>query len=159
MLTRVENLAESTHRVVRLVALGHLADAATARDRLALGQDDEALHDFRVALRRFRSWERAFRDYVRDDLSKKRRRQLRDLARDTGASRDLEVHIGWLTEQRASLTRRQRPGLNWLLHQLDQRKADADAALERDVDRRFTRLKTRLDRELSSYREKVALRT
>jgi CHAD domain-containing protein/CYTH domain-containing protein len=159
MPTRVENLAESTHRVVRLIALGHLADAAAARDRLALGQDDEALHDFRVALRRFRSWERAFRNYVRDDLSKKRRRQLRDLARDTGASRDLEVHIGWLTAQRGSLTRRQRPGLNWLLHHLDQRKAGADAALERDVDRRFTRLKTRLDRELSSYRERVALRT
>ena len=158
MPPRVDSLAESSHRVVRLVALGHLADAAAARDRLALGTDDEALHDFRVALRRFRSWERAFRDYTRRDLSKKRRRQLRDLARDTGASRDLEVHLTWLTAQRGSLTRRQRPGLNWLLSTLDSQKVDADAILERDVDRRFTRLRSRLANALKSFTETIKLR-
>ena len=158
MPPRVDTLAESSHRVVRLVALGHLADAAAARDRLAGGTDDEALHDFRVALRRFRSWERAFRDYTRGDVSKKRRRQLRDLARDTGASRDLEVHLTWLASQRGSLTRRQRPGLNWLLSTLDNQKADADAVLERDVDRRFTRLRSRLEKALKSFTEKIKLR-
>jgi hypothetical protein len=125
MPPRVDNLRESSHRVVRLVALGHLADAAGARDRLSRGSDDEALHDFRVALRRFRSWERAFREYTRDDISKKRRRQLRDLARDTGASRDLEVHLAWLADQRESLTGRERPGLGWLLSTLDAQKAKA----------------------------------
>ncbi|HEX6052893.1 MAG TPA: CHAD domain-containing protein [Gemmatimonadaceae bacterium] len=159
MPPRVDNLRESSRRVVRLVALAHLADAASARDRLAVGQDTEALHDFRVALRRFRSWERAFREYTRDELSKKQRRKLRDLARDTGASRDLEVHLAWLAEQRGSLTRRQRPGLTWLLATLDREKADADATLERDVDRRFTRIKTRLERALSAYRETIALRS
>src|SRR5687767_1386719 len=83
MPPRVDNLRESSRRVVRLVALAHLADAAHARDRLALGQDAEALHDFRVALRRFRSWERAFRQYTRGEVPKKQRRKLRDLARDT----------------------------------------------------------------------------
>ena len=159
MPPRVDNLRESSRRVVRLVALAHLADAAHARDRLALGQDAEALHDFRVALRRFRSWERAFRQYTRDEVPKKQRRKLRDLARDTGASRDLEVHLTWLAEQRGSLTRRQRPGLTWLLSTLDRQKTDADATLERDVDRRFTRLKGRLERALSSYRETIALRS
>ena len=159
MPPRVDNLRESSRRVVRLVALAHLADAASARDRLALGQDVEALHDFRVALRRFRSWERAFRQYTRDELPKKQRRKLRDLARDTGASRDLEVHLAWLAEQRESLTRRQRPGLTWLLSTLDRQKTNADATLERDVDRRFTRLKNRLERALSSYRETIALRS
>ena len=39
-----------------------------ARGRGSRATDDEALHDFRVALRRLRSWERAFRPYLRDDL-------------------------------------------------------------------------------------------
>jgi CHAD domain-containing protein/CYTH domain-containing protein len=158
MAPRVENLCESTQRVVRLVALGHLADATAARERLADKKDPEALHDFRVALRRLRSWERAFRPWIKGDLSKKLRRQLRDLAGDTGASRDLEVHIAWLTEQRRSLGRTQRVGLNWLMNTLQSRKSDADAVLENDVQARFSKLRNKLERALSSYRETVRLR-
>src|SRR5215207_4841899 len=135
MAPRVDNLRESTRRVVRLVALGHLADATAAGERLAEKTDDEALHDFRVALRR-----------------------LRDLARDTGASRDLEVHLAWLREQRRSLGRRQRPGLAWLLAHLHTRKEDADAVLEDDVEGRFTRLRAKLERALASYRERLQVR-
>jgi len=157
MAPRVDNLRESTHRVVRLVALGHLADAAAARDRLAADADSEALHDFRVALRRLRSWERAFRPYTRDDLPGKLRRRLRDLARDTGASRDLEVHLAWLADQRTSMRRRERAGLRWLLASLEQRKADADVRLARDVDARFGKLRRKLERALVSYREELQL--
>src|SRR5688572_3930088 len=158
MAPRAENLRESTHRVVRMVALEHLADAAAARERLENEKDDEALHDFRVALRRLRSWERAFRPYIRDDVPRKLRRRLRNLARDTGTSRDLEVHLAWLREQRRGLGRRQRPGLRWLLATLDQRKAEADAVLEDDVDGRFSRLQSKLSRALSSYRERLRVR-
>ena len=108
MPPRVEHLQEPVRRVTRTVALGHLADAVAARARLAAAADAEALHDFRVALRRLRSWERAFRPYFEDELPKKLRRKLRDLARDTGASRDLEVHLAWLAEQRGPLNRRER---------------------------------------------------
>jgi CHAD domain-containing protein/CYTH domain-containing protein len=155
---RVDTLRESTDRAVRLVALGHLADAAAAHERLVDEADDEALHDFRVALRRLRSWERAFRPYLRDDLAKKLRRRLRNLASDTGASRDLEVHLAWLTSQRRSLGRRQRAGLNWLMAELEARKSDADAVLERDVQDRFDRLHDKLARSLGSYREQLRLR-
>src|SRR5688572_12412300 len=158
MPPRVDNLRESAHRVVRLVALGHLADAAAARERLGNAKDEEALHDFRVALRRLRSWERAFRPYIRDDVSKRLRQRLRNLARDTGASRDLEVHLAWLREQRHSLGRRQRPGLTWLLANLHARKEDADAVLEDDVDSRFTRLRSKLGNALASYREHLQVR-
>jgi CHAD domain-containing protein/CYTH domain-containing protein len=140
------------------VALGHLADAAAARDRLKNSADDEALHDFRVALRRLRSWERAFRPYLLDDLSRKLRRRLRNVAGDTGASRDLEVHLRWLVEQRRSLGRRQRPGLRWILAKLQQKKDEADDLLERDVGGRFGRLESKLRRALGSYREKLRLR-
>jgi len=158
MPARVDNLRESTDRSVRLVALGHLADATAAQTRLANESDYEALHDFRVALRRLRSWERAFRPYLRDDLGKKLRRRLRDLAHDTGDSRDLEVHLAWLADQRRSLGRRQRAGLDWLVSEMESRKADADRVLEKDVDGRFTRLETRLARALESYRERIRLR-
>ena len=158
MPARVDNLRESTDRSVRLVALGQLADANAAHARLASESDDEALHDFRVALRRLRSWERAFRPYLRDDLGKKLRRRLRDLAHDTGDSRDLEVHLAWLADQRRSLGRRQRAGLDWLVSQMKDKKADADRVLEKDVDGRFTRLESRLARALESYRERIRLR-
>ena len=158
MPARVENLRESTDRSVRLVALGHLADATAAHSRLAHESDDEALHDFRVALRRLRSWERAFRPYLRADLGKKLRRRLRDVAHDTGDSRDLEVHLAWLTDQRRSLGRRQRAGLDWLVTEMERKKADADQVLEKDVDGRFTRLEARLARALESYRERIRLR-
>ena len=158
MPARVENLRESTDRSVRLVALGHLADASAAQSRLAHESDDEALHDFRVALRRLRSWERAFRPYLRADLGKKLRRRLRDLAHDTGDSRDLEVHLAWLADQRRSLGRRQRAGLDWLVTEMERKKADADHILEKDVDGRFTRLEARLARALESYRERIRLR-
>ena len=141
----------------RLVALGHLADATAAHSRLAKQSDDEALHDFRVALRRLRSWERAFRPYLRDDLGGKLRRRLRDLAHDTGDSRDLEVHLAWLADQRRSLGRRQRAGLDWLIAELDRRKDDADRVLAKDVDGRFTRLEIKLTRALESYRERLRL--
>jgi CHAD domain-containing protein/CYTH domain-containing protein len=158
MAPRVDNLRESTHRVVRLVALGHLADASAARERLTAGGDDEALHDFRVALRRLRSWERAFAPFIRDDVSKKVRRRLKSLAQDTSASRDLEVHLAWLRDQRRSLGRRQRPGLTWLLGQLTASKEEADAVLERDVEGQFNRLRSRLEKALASYRERLQVR-
>ena len=158
MPPRVDNLRESSHRVVRSVALGHLADAASARDRLSDSTDTEALHDFRVALRRLRSWERAFRPYMKKDVSAKLRRRLRDLARDKGASRDLEVHLAWLREQRRGVGRRQRPGLTWLVAALTEKKEDADEVLARDVDGRFTRLQDRLSEALASYRESLRVR-
>ena len=158
MPARLESLGDSTDRSVRLVALGHLADATEAQSRLVSETDEEALHDFRVALRRLRSWERAFRPYLRADISKKLRRRLREVARDTGASRDLEVHLAWLASQRRSLGRRQRAGLNWLMTTLQDRKAKADRVLEKDIDGRFERIEARLSRALETYRERLHLR-
>ena len=158
MPARVDNLRESTDRVVRLVGLGHLADAAAAHERLANKADDEALHDFRVALRRLRTWERAFRPFLRRDVSKKLRRRLRKLARDTGESRDLEVHLDWLATQRRSLGRRQRAGVAWVVEKLEARKAKADAVLEESTDGRYDRVEDGFRRALGSYTERVQLR-
>ncbi|MBC7670966.1 MAG: CHAD domain-containing protein, partial [Polaromonas sp.] len=90
-------LQEPADRCVRLVALSLLADAQKAGDRLPgvarelrdgdPGSDD-ALHDFRVALRRLRSWIRAFEPSLRDAVSRKQRRRLSAIADATSATRD-----------------------------------------------------------------------
>jgi CHAD domain-containing protein len=90
----------------RLVALTLLDAAAAARRKLDEGVDPEALHDFRVALRRLRSWLRAFRPHLKGSVRGKERRRLQALADATGASRDAEVHLEWLREQRRRATPR-----------------------------------------------------
>ena len=72
-------------RGVRLVALSLLADAQKAGDRLTsasrglyhgTAESNDALHDFRVAVRRLRSWIRAFKPSLRDAVPSKQRRRL-----------------------------------------------------------------------------------
>jgi CHAD domain-containing protein len=58
---------------------------------------NEEVHDFRVALRRLRSWIRAADDLLRDDLPRRERVALRRLARCAGAARDAQVEWQWLT--------------------------------------------------------------
>src|SRR5207253_1666114 len=95
-----------------------LDDARVACGRLAALDDVEALHDFRVALRRVRSALRSFRSELGDAVPKKLQRRLRDVTRATGAARDAEVQLGWVRSHRAELGRRLAPGLPWLLARL-----------------------------------------
>ena len=88
---------------VRVVALALLADADAAAERLENGGDDEALHDFRVALRRLRTGLRAFRPWLRESVARKHERRLRKYARATNAARDAEVHLAWLDSRKEAL--------------------------------------------------------
>src|SRR6516225_6950220 len=82
-------------RAARKLLLRQVKQAESAGQRLAIGDDPEALHDFRVALRRFRAQERAYRPWLGDALPKKLRRRLHDLVRSTGPARDSEVQLEW----------------------------------------------------------------
>lgn len=124
------------------------ADAACVR--LADPDDAEALHDFRVAIRRSRSWVRAYHLYL--PLDKSLRRRLRDLARRTNAARDAEVSIAGLQVLAGRLTASQRAGFRWMLARLEQdrQRAYADIlqhipatwpALGRDLRHRLRRHK------------------
>ena len=97
-------------------ALRLLDAAAAARDRMAAGDDAEALHDFRVAVRRLRSLIRLHRAVL--DLPRKARRRLGDMAEATGEVRDLEVQLAWLREARATLGNREKRGQSWLTARL-----------------------------------------
>jgi CHAD domain-containing protein/CYTH domain-containing protein len=81
---------------IRLLALAYLDEAESARQRMVGGRDAEALHDFRVALRRLRSCLRAYRPFFADTVRGRDRRAVREVAAATGAARDLEVQVAWL---------------------------------------------------------------
>ncbi len=135
----------------RLVALERLDRLLDARVRLGHPEDVEALHDFRVALRRLRSVLRAYREPLANSVGRGTFRRLRDLAQATGESRDLEVHLAWLEGQRVTLTPRLRIGLDSIRRRLAERKARADQRLERAIDGTFPHLAHRVRRRLARY--------
>lgn len=88
-----------TNLGARVVALRWLEDASQGADRLDVGNDVEALHDFRVGIRRLRVVLKAYRPWLKDTVSRKRRRKLGAIGRATGPARDLEVQSAWLRSQ------------------------------------------------------------
>ena len=133
--------------VVRGIAHRWLADARAAAGRLDHRQDADALHDFRVAIRRLRSALRAWERWAGRAAARKVRRRLRDLGRRTNPGRDAEVQIRWLEAQRHGLARRERAGLNWLLKRLRPAAARRHlAGLRRDLARVAAPLEERLTR-------------
>jgi CHAD domain-containing protein/CYTH domain-containing protein len=80
----------------RLLVSRFADEANTAYERLDNDADEAALHDFRVACRRLRSTIRAFRPQLRRIIPKDVRDAVRDIARASGDSRDIDVSLQWL---------------------------------------------------------------
>ncbi len=144
------------HRAARHLALRFLDEAQAGRVRLDDAGDVEALHDFRVGLRRLRSTVRAYAEQLRDSIGGKDRRRLKALAGATGASRDGEVMIGWMEARRDDLSDAERPGLDWLLERLRARQEKLDRDLRKEVAHDFEREHRRLARRLSTYEAHVS---
>src|SRR5262249_45452241 len=125
----------------RLVALDYLDEAVEARGRL--GQDPEALHDLRVALRRMRSTLRAYRQLLGRPLDERRRKQLRQIVDATSISRDAEVLDALVAEEAERLEPRERAGVEWLRQRLAARKAEGDAQVDKRL-AHFARIERRL---------------
>ncbi len=141
----------------RRLALAHLQDAASARARVTGSPDADALHDYRVAVRRLRSCLRAYAKPLRSSLTEKTLWRLRRLAHGTNRSRDLDVHLAWLGEQQHNVGEAERLGVAWLFERLT---ADRDRAWEDMLDRDetlFPRIHTRLVRRLSRFRTTIDL--
>ena len=94
-----------------------------AFERITAGNGGE-VHDFRVALRRLRSWLRAFRPELSDTVRKKTRRRLGAIADATSAARDAEVALAWIVAI-DSLTAREQAGARYIADRL---RIDRDAA-------------------------------
>ena len=135
---------------VRSVALTLLDEAAKARQRLGPTVEPDAVHDFRVALRRLRSWERAFRPELESSVSRKVRGRLRELAHAANPSRDTVVHLAWLREQLPTLSPSEHTGVAWLIESLEHALGLSDASLLAVVDQRFAATYRRLRRGLKA---------
>jgi CHAD domain-containing protein/CYTH domain-containing protein len=151
--------APVTHGVVAL-ATERLDRLRAARDQLRLAEDDEALHDFRVALRRVRSLLRGYRNTTRITIPPRLPRGLRRLSRTTGVSRDLEVKLSWLTGI-DDLRPRDRVGHRWLTKRLNAAKVRSDTRVAKYIEAMFFPLTTNLERRLEQLllHEKGAARS
>lgn len=159
METQPGLLSRPPEEGARLLALGFLDQAVEAHPRLSDPSDKEALHDFRVALRRLRSSLRAYREHLEDSVPKKLSRRLRDLAGATGPGRDTEVQVEWLRERSRHLSSHHRAGLNWLLARLETRMREAYADVLALVPEEFPAIEEGLRKRLSVYRTEVHLDT
>jgi len=147
---RAPLLDRPVRRAVVDVALTLLDAARTASGRLDDPDDTEALHDFRVALRRLRTLLRAFRAQLDDAVSKKLQRRLRDVTRSTSRTRDAEVQLAWINDQRPALGKRAGPGVPWLVARLTEHRDKGYAKARSDGVAQFRRLDRRLRRALST---------
>lgn len=151
MRTSPDILEQAVERAARVVALRLLENATKARERLGDASDADALHDFRVAARRLRSWLRALEPWLDESLPTKAKRRLKKAAQLTGDSRDAEVHLEWLNEQRAVLNARQRRGLVWLIEQIESEKKQSDHTVATRSARCFDRAREALSGKLPVY--------
>jgi CHAD domain-containing protein len=154
MIEALDLLDRPARRSARVIALALLDDATRARRRLEQA-DFDAIHDFRVAVRRLRSWLRSLDPWLEESVPKKARRQLARAARATGTSRDAEVHLEWLREQRNTLNARQRYGLDWLVERIQTDKEAADARMNEKATAHFDRARDKLAATLPIYTARV----
>ena len=131
------------------IALSLLDEARAACARLDDPEDEEALHDFRVAVRRLRSLARAHRHHLGEVLDKKRRKRLRDLQRMTGLARDTEVQLEWILGWLDAFDEAERVGIDALT-------ADLSAHMDGAVDGVVPRVKKRFHKLEARVREPIA---
>ncbi len=144
----------------RRLALGFLDQAAAAKERISDPDDAEALHDFRVGLRRLRSTLGIYRDLLGKSVGKKLAKRLKALADSTGEGRDAEVALAWLDEVGLSdppPVPSARPGHRWLRSRLAAVRERAYAEIAERIEEGFEPLAERLRERLSVYRAEIRL--
>ncbi|MBI4575231.1 MAG: CHAD domain-containing protein [Planctomycetes bacterium] len=113
-----------------LLALYRLDAVMAACARLERGEG-EALHDFRVALRRLRVVLRVYRDVLGGKAVRKAGRRARRVARATASARDAEVSRRWLESWERRLRSEHQGGIEALRrHMADRSPAEAARAVD-----------------------------
>jgi CHAD domain-containing protein/CYTH domain-containing protein len=123
-------LSRSPEETTRHLCLGLLEEANQALGRFERDDDEEGLHDFRVALRRLRSVVRVYKPYLKGSARKKLRKRLSALADSTNAARDLEVQKEWLSREDSGLPEDAQTGARNLLGRLEAEAADVSRPAE-----------------------------
>ncbi len=132
----------------RKIGLFYVDRAQRALDRLNDPSDAEALHDFRVSLRRLRTNLQAYGAYLSVGVGKKLRRKIRDLAATTGGGRDSEVHLSWLESRRDELSPDEIAGFQALVESLEASREAGYAQAAGGTAARFGKLRQKLERRL-----------
>lgn len=143
------SLSDSAQDAACLIIEGFLEEARAGWKRLDDPADSEALHDFRVALRRLRSTERAFRPFVDEVIGRKLRKRIKAVASATGPARDAEVQLAWLDSQRDLIKSHERPGFQWLYRRLRERADEEYAHVREHTKKEFERVYERLKQRLA----------
>lgn len=155
-LSELATTEVSSHGV-RRVALSLMADVRSERARLRAPGDPDALHDFRVAVRRLRSWMRMMDEDLRDSSPRGVRKALQEYGERSNAGRDAEVLREWLMLTVKELAPRHRPAARWLMRLQDSRHRTADHELHEVLDKSFDAVMQRLERRLRRFRTVVHL--
>jgi CHAD domain-containing protein/CYTH domain-containing protein len=139
------------------VALALLGEVTLSHARLEKPGDADALHDFRVALRRLRSWFRMLRADLEGSVPRRAERSLAKFAATSNAGRDAEVLLEWLAGAIGQLPPRHRSAARWMVRQQQSRRRESSRELQRQLHDAFDVTLQRLDRRLRRYRTTVYL--
>ena len=148
MRVQAEELVLEPSEGARRVCRALLAEAEAEADRLESGEQEEALHDFRVAVRRLRSLLRSLRPWLAERVPRKRERRLREIAAATSGARDAEVQLGWLKGMRGGFSPREAKAADWLAERLSGQQLPCAGEGIGALAERFRHLSVRLGRNL-----------
>jgi CHAD domain-containing protein len=152
-------LARPARFAARLVARERLRQVIRAAPTQAVPAGEDTLHDFRVALRRLRTWLRAFDPQLEDTVGRGTLHRFRRLSRQTGAARDLEVQLTWLAHPTVRLGPMALEAASALASRLQLEHAAALAKALEELSDELPRAGAKLDSQLRRYQVKVRLGT
>lgn len=141
---------DSAQRAARVIALRALDSVIDARDGIRK-RDPESVHQFRVALRRLRSWIYMYGPSLHDTLHKRTLRRLRVIADATTELRDLDVQIEWLRAERKALGKARLGAAKWILNRLNADRQRAWRKFRKVLIADFAKTERSLRRELNQY--------
>ncbi|HXZ84653.1 MAG TPA: CHAD domain-containing protein [Myxococcota bacterium] len=139
----------------RLVALRQLEEALRAIARAGDPDDEDAVHDARVALRRLRSTLRAYRPLFDRETAARALARAGKLAGQMGGARDSEVWSAWIAEKRDAARGRRRAVLDALAEELEARLRLERARAVEGLGDRFLELESELRASLRTYEAPV----
>jgi CHAD domain-containing protein len=148
-------MTQQADEATRILAVSYLRQIERDQTRLEDLDDLEALHDFRVGIRRFRSCIRAYRSQLKNSLNRKTEQSLRKLMRETNAGRDTEVKLNWLRNQGDRMQPEDTQGLFWLIGRLEGRKLEMLDPVTAEIAGQFRKTAAKLRRRLSILKVEI----